>query len=103
MGGLGCIRRKTLGGIPRTAATSVRAGGGPSGVHWDQAVPVFVPAVGQEPTGTTAAPASAVERRGGGASLRRSYAQLGFVGSYEFSDLCMCDQKKEAIHIYIYI
>ena len=44
---------------------------GTRGSTGDQAVLVFVPAVWQEPTGTNAAPASAVERRGGGASLRQ--------------------------------
>ena len=53
---LECIRRKTLGGIPRTVATGVRTGG--------QAEKVFAPAVGQEPTGSTAMSSG----RGGGPS-----------------------------------
>ena len=54
--GLECIRRKTLGGIRRTVATGVRTGG--------QAEKVFVPAVGQEPTGSIAMSSG----RGGGPS-----------------------------------
>ena len=53
--GLGCTRTETLGGIPRTAATGVRTSGGPSGVHRDHVLPVFVPDR-REATGTMPLP-----------------------------------------------